>query len=132
MEFPLDHVAIAVPSITAVLSIFQSITGANASSLESVPTQHVNVAFLGSGPGRLELIEPSSEESSVHRFLVRRGAGLHHIAYRVPDLPAALERLAAAGYRLIDSQPRIGAAGHRIAFLHPESTAGVLIELVEG
>ena len=132
MEFPLDHVAIAVPSITAALPLFESIVGASGSPLEEVPGQRVNVTFVGRGPGRLELLEPVSQDSTVQRFLDRRGSGLHHIAYRVADLPRALEKLTAAGVRLIDQEPRIGAEGHRVAFLHPQSTFGVLIELVEG
>lgn len=132
MELPLDHVAIAVPSITAVLPLFELLTGGTSSPIETVPAQRVNVAFVGSGAARLELLEPTATESTVQRFLDRRGSGLHHIAYRVPDLKAVLSRLAGAGVRLIDSEPRAGAGGHRIAFIHPSSMNGVLIELVEG
>lgn len=132
MELPLDHVAIAVPSITAVLPIFTAISGGNSAPIEAVPSQRVNVTFVGSGPTRIELIEPTSSESAVHRFIERRGAGLHHIAYRVSDIEGTLASLASAGYRLIDDTPRPGAGGHRVAFLHPSSTGGVLVELVEG
>lgn len=132
MELPLDHVAIAVPSITAVLPIFESISGARSTPIEAVPAQRVNVAFIGSGEGRIELIEPAAPDSTVQKFLDRRGTGLHHIAYRVSDLASALEQYAQAGYRLIDSTPRPGAGGHLVAFIHPQSTAGVLIELVQG
>jgi methylmalonyl-CoA/ethylmalonyl-CoA epimerase len=132
LELPLDHVAIAVPSLAAALPVFEEIQGLKASPMEAVPTQHVNVTFIGSSGTRIELLEPTSEQSTVHRFLERRGAGLHHIAYRVPDIRAALARLSAAGFRLIDSEPRPGASGHQVAFLHPHSTGGVLIELVEG
>ena len=132
VELPLDHVAIAVPSIAAVLPMFEAIAGASGTPPEAVPAQHVNVTFVGGKDTRIELVEPSSEDSTVQRFLDRRGAGLHHIAYRVADLSAALERLSEAGFRLIDSKPRPGAGGHHVAFLHPQSTGGVLIELVEG
>jgi methylmalonyl-CoA epimerase len=132
VELPLDHVAIAVPSISAVLPLFESLTGGTISPIETIPAQLVNVAFVGTGTGRLELLEPTAPESTVQKFLDRRGSGLHHIAYRVPDLKAALTRLAMAGVRLIDREPRSGAGGHRIAFVHPASTSGVLIELVEG
>lgn len=132
MELPLDHVAIAVPSISAALPIFELITGGPSSPVERVAAQRVDVAFVGTGEGRIELLEPTSPESTVQRFLDKRGAGLHHIAYRVPDIEAALARLAEAGVRLIDAVPRPGAGGHRVAFLHPQSTHGVLIELVEG
>lgn len=128
----LDHVAIAVESIDAALPRFELIAGGPASTPESIPAQGVRVVFLGHGAGRVELIEPLSDTSSVSRFLQRRGAGLHHIAYRVPDLEAALQRLREADVQLIDPEPRPGAGGHRVAFLHPRSTGGVLIELVEG
>ena len=132
MELPLDHVAIAVPSIAAALPMFEAIAGAVATQTEAVPGQQVNVAFIGGTGTRIELVEPSSGESTVQRFLDRRGAGLHHIAYRVSDLSGALDRLSKAGFRLIDQKPRPGAGGHHVAFLHPQSTGGVLIELVEG
>lgn len=132
MELPLDHVAVAVPSISAALPIYELITGAESSPVERVESQNVDVAFVGFGLGRIELLQPTSVDSTVQRFLDKRGSGLHHIAYRVSDIEAALERLAAAGVRLIDAQPRAGAGGHRVAFLHPQSTGGVLVELVEG
>jgi methylmalonyl-CoA/ethylmalonyl-CoA epimerase len=127
---PLDHVAIAVESIAASLPLFESLIGASGSPVETVPGQGVAVAFVGTGPGRLELLEPTAAESPVGRFLARRGPGLHHIAYRVPDIDAALARFAAAGVELIDTHARPGAHGHRVAFLHPRSTGGVLVELV--
>jgi methylmalonyl-CoA epimerase len=131
LELPLDHVAIAVPSITAALPIFELLANAAGSPIERVEAQKVDVAFVGSGAARIELLQPTATDSTVQRFLNKRGTGLHHIAYRVADLEAALERLAQAGIRLIDAQPRAGAGGHRVAFLHPASTHGVLIELVE-
>jgi len=132
VELPLDHVAIAVAAIADVLPLYESITGAAGSAPVRNTEQQVDIVFLGSGPCRIELLQPTSADSPVGRFLARRGAGLHHVAYRVPDLDAALERLAAAGVRLIDRQPRPGAHDRRIAFIHPQSTGGVLIELVEG
>lgn len=130
MHLPLDHVAIAVKSIAASLPVFESLLGASGSPVERISSQGVAVTFVGSGPGRLELLEPTGAETTVGRFLARRGPGLHHIAYRVPDLEAALARFAADGVELIDRKPRYGAEGHRVAFLHPRSTGGVLIELV--
>lgn len=130
-QLPLDHVAIAVDSIAKALPLFESLTGGAGSVTERVETQGVNVAFVGTGAARLELIEPLSAESGVGRFLARRGPGLHHIAYRVADLQTMLDDLAARGVELIDREPRTGARGHRVAFLHPRSTGGVLIELVE-
>ncbi len=132
MELPLDHVAIAVPSISTALPIFELLANASGSPIERVESQKVDVAFVGTGAGRIELLQPTAPDSTVQKFLDKRGAGLHHIAYRVPDLEQALARLAAAGVRLIDERPRPGAGGHRVAFLHPSSTGGVLVELVEG
>ncbi|HEX6064757.1 MAG TPA: methylmalonyl-CoA epimerase [Longimicrobiales bacterium] len=132
MELPVDHVAIAVPSIAAALPLFELLAQASGSRVERVESQKVDVAFIGTGAGKIELLQPTAPDSTVQRFLDKRGAGLHHIAYRVSDIEGALERLAAAGIRLIDEKPRAGAGGHRVAFLHPQSTQGVLVELVEG
>ena len=127
----LDHVAIAVASIDEALPVFELLTGGVGSPRERVESQGVDVVFVGTGVGRIELIEPVSEDSPVARFLAKRGPGLHHLAYRVPDIEAALARLSAAGMRLIDERPRPGAHGRLVAFIHPASTGGVLIELVQ-
>lgn len=132
MELPVDHIAIAVPSIVGAQRIFETLAGAAAGPAERVDTQGVNVVFLGSGSAKLELVEPLSPDTPVGRFLAKRGQGIHHIAYRVADLAATLDRLAEAGFELIDRTPRNGAHGRLVAFIHPRSTAGVLIELVEG
>jgi methylmalonyl-CoA/ethylmalonyl-CoA epimerase len=130
VDLPLDHVAIAVESIATSLPIYESLLGSSGSPVEHVASQGVSVTFVGSGAGRIELLEPTSADSPVGRFLARRGPGLHHIAYRVGDIEAALTRLEADGFQLIDRTARPGAGGHRVAFLHPRSTGGVLIELV--
>jgi methylmalonyl-CoA/ethylmalonyl-CoA epimerase len=130
VQLLLDHVAIAVESLATALPLFESLTGAAGSAIEAVAEQGVKVAFVGAGAGRLELLEPLAAETAVGRFLRRRGPGLHHIAYRVADLQPTLDALAARGVRLIDRAPRPGAGGHRVAFLHPDSTGGVLVELV--
>ncbi len=127
----LDHVAVAVSSLATALPTFEALVGARGSTPETVAAQGVAVTFLGEGPGRLELLEPLSPESGVGRFLEQRGPGIHHIAYRVADLAATLDRLAANGVQLIDRRPRPGAHGHNVAFIHPRSAGGVLIELVE-
>lgn len=132
MELPLDHVAIAVADLESAQPLFESLIGAAGSPVERVAGQQVDVVFVGSGTGRVELIAPTSVQSPVARFLERRGPGLHHLAYRVADLDAALEALAARGVRLIDEHPRAGAHGRRVAFIHPQSSAGVLVELIEG
>ena len=124
---PLDHVGIAVASIQESAATFKTITGTTCSSVEELPTEDVNVAFVGF----IELIEPRSRASSVARFLANRGPGVHHIAYRVPDLRATLQDLNTRGFQLIDKEPRTGARGHLVAFVHPKSTGGTLIELVQ-
>ena len=125
--FPLDHVGVAVPSIQESAATFEPITGATCSSVEELPREDVNVAFVGS----IELIEPRSSASPVARFLATRGPGVHHVAYRVPDLRATLQDLNTRGFQLIDQEPRTGARGHLVAFVHPESTGGTLVELVQ-
>lgn len=124
---PIDHVAIAVHSIEENSSIFELLSGEPSSPPEVLASQGVRVSFVGG----VELLEPLGPDTTVGRFLERRGPGLHHIAYSTDDLVADLARLEAAGIRLIDSEPRKGAHGHRVAFLHPSSTGGVLVELVE-
>ena len=125
--FPLDHVGVAVASIRESAATFEPITGATCSSIEELPGHDVNVAFIGS----IELIEPRSDSSPVARFLSRRGPGIHHIAYRVSDLRATLQDLNARGFLLIDEEPRPGARGHLVAFIHPKSTGGILTEMVQ-
>lgn len=129
-ELKLDHVAIAVASIAEALPRYELVAGAPGSPRERVEAQGVEVCFVGSGAGKIELLEPTRPDSPVARFLERRGPGLHHIAYRTDDIEAELARLARAGVRLIDRAPRPGAHGHRVAFVHPQSTGGVLVELV--
>lgn len=127
-SLPIDHVAVAVRSISTAATLYELLSGERCSPIEELPGQGVRVAFVGD----VELLEPLGPESTVARFLERRGPGLHHIAYRVPDIRAALDRLATEGLELIDHEPRRGAGGHLVAFLHPRSTEGTLIELVEG
>ena len=127
LSYPLDHVAVAVPSLKEACALFQLLAEDSSSPVEELPAQGVRVLFVGS----IELLEPLGPDTPVGRFLQKRGQGLHHIAYRVPDLPEALSRLRAEGFDLIDETPRIGARGHLVAFLHPRTTGGVLVELVE-
>lgn len=129
--FPLDHVGIAVASIQDAMPLFERLANARGSTVEDVASQGVRVAFVGVGSARLELLEAARPDSPIAKFIQKRGPGLHHIAYRVPDITAALADFAAEGVELIDREPRPGAAGHRVAFLHPRTTEGVLVELVE-
>lgn len=132
VKLPVDHIGIAVTSIAQAMPLFELLTGATGSPPERLDAQGVSVAFVGDDGARLELIEPTTPESTIARFLDRRGAGLHHVALRVPDIRLALARFIEAGIEPVDREPRPGAGGHAVAFLHPRSTGGVLIELVEG
>lgn len=127
LGLPIHHIGVAVPSIEDARPLFELVTGASSSRVEAVPSQGVRVCFVG----WIELLEPTSDDSTVAKFLESRGQGLHHVAYRSEDLSAELARLAHAGFELIDTEPRPGAFGHSVAFLHPRSTGRVLIELVE-
>ena len=130
-ERALDHVGIAVHSLDDSLPLFESITGGKGYGREVVGSQGVEVVFVGSGAGRLELLAPVREDSAVAKYLARRGPGMHHLCYRVHDVAAELERYRASGAQLIDETPRPGAAGHLVAFIHPKSTGGVLVELLQ-
>jgi len=129
-EFAIDHLGIAVKSIEAALGFYQGQLGMQLASRETVPHEKVNVAMLPVGGPRIELLEPTDPDSVIGRFLAKRGEGLHHVALRVPDLTAAAARLRAAGARLLN-EPQTGADGHRYVFVHPASTGGVLLELIE-
>jgi methylmalonyl-CoA epimerase len=125
---PLDHVAIAVPSLSQAIPMYESISGHLATPVETLVPQGVRVVFVGA----VELLEPLSDDTPVGRFLSRHGPGLHHIAYHVTDLARELRRLTAdLGYEAIDRVGRPGARGHLVAFLHPRSTGKILIELVQ-
>ncbi len=129
-EYKVDHLGIAVKSLDTALKFYQETLGMTVSLRESVAQEKVNVAMLPCGGPRLELLEPTSPESAIGKFLEKRGEGLHHVALLVPDLNAAVERLKAAGARLLN-EPRQGAGGHTYVFIHPASTGGVLLELIQ-
>jgi methylmalonyl-CoA/ethylmalonyl-CoA epimerase len=126
-----DHVGIAVPDLDAAVAAFTTLFGTGPTSIEEVPDQQVRTAFFCAGPTNLELLVPTSPTSPISGFLAKRGAGIHHVCLEVPDLERALAEYKARGLRLIDETPRLGAHGKRIAFLHPKSTGGILIELCE-
>lgn len=123
------HVGIAVTSINAALPFYRDVLGLSPGRPETA--DGARIVSLHFGPVDVELLEPSDPASPVAKFLAKRGPGIHHVCYRVPDLDAALERCRAAGYHLVDEKPRLGAGGRRIAFLHPKSTNGILLELTE-
>ena len=126
----IDHIGIVVHSIEEALQVYEEALGIELTDVEEVPEQAVKVAFLPVGESEIELVEPLTASSGVARFLEKRGEGIHHICLEVEDIEAALQDLAARGVRLIDQQPRQGTHG-RVAFLHPKSTHGVLVELIE-
>jgi len=126
-----DHLGIAVRTIDESLRFWELALGLEVKGRESVPTEGVDVAFLPAGSTRIELLEPRSPDSPVGRFLDKRGPGIHHVTFEVDDVTAALERLAGLGLGLLDRTPRPGAGGSKVAFLHPRTTGGVLVELVE-
>ena len=130
-EFEIDHVAIAVPSLDEALPFWRDQLGAAVLEFEEVPSQQVRVAFLATGASKTELLEPTSPTSPIAKFLEQGRKGLHHIAYRVPDIDHALSRLKQEGARLINESAVGGSRGTRVAFVHPGSAGGVLIELVE-
>jgi len=126
---PLDHVGIATDDAAGLASLFSSLLDAPVVHEETF--DGLQLTFIDLGDAELELLEPLDDEGPVARFLARRGPGLHHVAVAVPDVTAALEAAAALGLEAIDEAPRPGARGHSVAFLHPGSTGGVLVEFVE-
>jgi methylmalonyl-CoA epimerase len=126
----IDHLGIAVKSLAAAKRIYENL-GLATSSEEVVEGEQVRVAMVPVGESRLELMEATSENSAVAKFIAKRGEGLHHICLRVPDLAAAVERLRTDGVRLVSNEIKTGAGGHRYVFVHPSSAGGVLLELVE-
>jgi methylmalonyl-CoA/ethylmalonyl-CoA epimerase len=126
----LDHIGIAVKSLDAAKKIYEDL-GLKIEHVETVETQKVRTAFLSVGDANLELLEPSSADSTIAKFIEKRGEGIHHICLRVDDIEAHLTRLKERGYRLINEAPVPGAHGCRVAFLHPAAGNGVLIELSE-
>jgi methylmalonyl-CoA epimerase len=130
MSFSLDHLGIAVRSLSSAKDIYEKI-GLPLSQEELVAGENVKVIMVPVGETRLELLEPTSDDSVIAKFIANRGEGLHHISLRVPDLKAAVQKLKAGGVRLVTDEIKTGAGGHRYVFIHPSSASGVLIELVE-
>jgi len=127
----IDHIGIATDGIEASASIYGEALGLSVAEIEEVASQKVRVAMLPVGDTRIELLEATSSDSPISKFLEKRGPGIHHLAFKVSDIRLALAALKARGARLIDEEPRPGAGGCLVAFIHPSSTGGVLIELVE-
>ena len=127
----IEHVAIAVNDLEHPADLFGNLLGINHTSTEEVHDQKVITDIFDTGSGKIELLKATSDDSPITKFLEKRGPGVHHVAFRVDNLALALEELSEAGVTLIDTEPRIGAEGMLIAFLHPKSTSGVLVELCQ-
>jgi methylmalonyl-CoA epimerase len=126
----IDHLGIAVKSLAAAKSIYEKL-GLSVSPEETVEQEQVRLLMVPVGESRLELLQATSEDSAIAKFIAKRGEGLHHVCLRVPDLPAAVERLKSDGMRLVSEEIKMGAGGHQYVFVHPSSTGGVLLELVQ-
>jgi methylmalonyl-CoA epimerase len=129
--FQIDHLGIAVKSLAAAKAIYEKL-GLSVSPEETVEHEQVRLVMVPVGESRLELLEATSEDSTIAKFIAKHGEGLHHLCLRVPDLSAAVERLKKDGVRLVSAEIKVGAGGHRYVFVHPSSTGGVLLELVQG
>lgn len=127
----IDHIGIATHNLDEALTLWRDMLGLQVTSREDVTEQGVRVAMLSVGESQIELLEPLTPNSPVGKFLDKRGPGIHHVALRVPDIQAALVQLKENGARLIDETPRVGAGGCLVAFIHPSSANGVLLELVQ-
>jgi methylmalonyl-CoA epimerase len=128
--FSIDHLGIAVKSLAAAKGIYEKL-GLRVSPEEVVEAEQVRLVMVPVGESRLELLEATSENSAIAKFIAKRGEGLHHVSLRVPDLEVAVGRLKRDGVRLVSEEIKIGAGGHRYVFVHPSSAGGVLLELVE-
>ncbi len=131
MDFSIDHIGIAVRSLAAAKGIYEKL-GLTVSPEETVEHEQVRLVMVPVGDSRLELLEPTSETSTIAKFIAKRGEGLHHVCMKVPNLREAVERLKKDGVRLVSEEIKIGAGGHQYVFVHPASTGGVLLELVQG
>ncbi len=128
--FSIDHLGIAVKSLAAAKNIYETL-GLTVSPEETVEAEQVRLVMVPVGESRLELLEPTSDNSPIAKFISKRGEGLHHVSLRVPNLTATVERLKKDGVRLVSNEIKVGAGGHRYIFIHPSSAGGVLLELVE-
>ena len=127
----IDHIGVATNRIDQIAEFYQEALGLKVEDIEEVPDQKVRVAMLPLGESRIELLEPTTTDSPISKFLEKRGPGIHHLAVQVDNIRESLRKLKESGARLIDEEPRTGAGGCLIAFVHPSSTGGVLLELVE-
>jgi methylmalonyl-CoA epimerase len=127
----IDHIGVAVEGLDAAIELYRDSLAMPLAHRETISSQGVEAVLLDVGDSHVELLAPLAADTPVGKFIAKHGPGLHHVAYGVEDIDAALERLSGAGLRLIDPEPRVGIRGSRVAFLHPRSTGGVLTEIVQ-
>lgn len=127
----IDHLGIAVEDLKAAVQLYRDVLGLEFAGEEEVAEQKVRTAFFPLGQSSIELLEPTSPDSPIAKFIAKKGAGIHHIALRVDDVAQAIQDMKAKGVEMIDEVPRAGAHGAKIAFIHPRSTPGILLELCE-
>jgi len=128
----IDHIGIVVRSIDEKLPLYRDFLGLEFGGIEELPERGLKVAFLKVGTTRIELLEPLNEKSQISKFLEKKGEGIHHIAYHVDNINEALEKAKKGGFKPLSDEPQPGAGGTKVIFLHPKTTGGVLIEMVEG
>ncbi len=128
-----DHIAIVVQDLDAALSVYRDALGLPLERVEDVPAEKVKVAFLPmpEGDGEIELVQPTTDDTGIARYLVKRGEGMHHICFEVDDIRAAMTKMAASGLQILEEEPRLGSQGQKYVFIHPKTAHGVLIELYE-
>jgi len=131
MDYSIDHLGIAVKSLASAKAIYEKL-GLTVSAEETVEHEKVRLVMVPVGESRFELLEPTAEDSTIAKFIAKRGEGLHHVCMKVPDLHATVERLKKDRVRLVSEQIKTGAGGHQYVFVHPSSTGGILLELVQG
>ena len=127
----IEHIGIAVKDIKAASAIYEQLLNTIVYKIELVETEHVNTAFLQSGPNKIELLEATSEDSPIAKFIDKKGEGMHHVAFEVDDITAEMSRLKSLGFMLLNEVPKRGADNKLVCFVHPKSANGVLIELCQ-
>jgi methylmalonyl-CoA/ethylmalonyl-CoA epimerase len=127
----IEHIGIAVSDLAAASSLYERLLNTKVYKTEDVPSEHVKTAFLQNGPNKIELLEASTDDSAIAKFIAKKGEGVHHIAFEVDDIKAEMERLKSEGFVLLNDEPKRGADNKWVCFVHPKSAGGVLVELCQ-
>jgi len=127
----IEHIGIAVKNLETAIPIWEKLLGANCYKTEDVSTESVTTAFLAAGPNKIELLQSTTEDGVISRFINKKGEGIHHIAFAVDDIRGEMQRLKIAGFQLLNEEPKIGADNKLVCFLHPKGSSGVLVELCQ-